>query len=149
MKTTYFIFGVLVIIVIIVAFNWNKVKAWIAGPPAQPLISDYDKCIASNKVKTDGESCSNCIPEGSGNPIFNGVIVNGECNHVQKQTPSKYIVSNPSGATIYEIKAGTFVVTGYQKPPYGTQIQIQSIDPSKQYVSTNYGWISTKDIAIN
>lgn len=149
-------FAIFIIALIIIYFigvaqwGWKNIFA-----PKPPIITqtDAEKCTQANKSKKDGEVCSNCVPEGSGMPNYNGVIKDGICVAKPEATPApaikKYVVSNQKGATIYSLQQGTFVPPRIPNVvPYGTQITILAIHQNQQFANTAYGWLKLTDIGI-
>lgn len=135
--------------VILVIVNWNSIMNFFKGsqttPSSQP--SDYDKCVTLNKSKKDGEDCTNCIPIGSSQATFSGVIKDGEC--VAKPAPVRYIISNAQGAPVYLLQGNTFLAPRMpQRVPQGTEVTIFAMSANKDYAKTSYGWLSVNDIAV-
>lgn len=146
MKPIYFVLGLIVLAGLIVAFNWDKVKAWFApAPDVTP--SDYDKCLEANKAKKDNEACSNCVAEGSGMPVFNGVIKDGVCVEKQVQQKTKrYIIINNNGAQVYTFDGTNYVGVKTPPVPYQTEVKIFAVSPKGDYANTALGWLATSDI---
>lgn len=91
---------------------WKQVKAFFTTPADIP-VSDYEKCVKANQSKPDGEACSNCVAEGSGQPNFNGVIKNGVCTVIPQPASitiaARLKVVNPAGASVYVLTNNNFV----------------------------------------
>lgn len=145
------IIGALLIYFIGVTQGWWK-NIFASAPSHAPTKTDFEKCTEANKSKADGTSCSNCVPEGSGQPNYNGIIRNGECvpkrESVSEPMLKRYVVSNKNGATVYSLQGNNFVAPRVpNKVPFKTLVTILAISPDQQYVNTAYGWLSISDIS--
>lgn len=141
--------GVYVLISLITG-KWNPLR-WFSSKPDEIEKSDFEKCEESNKAKADGEPCGNCVPAGSGQPNFNGVIKDGKCVVRQQTAPNfivkRYMVSNSNGALIYVLQGNNFISPRMgSRVPYKTEIKILGISPKRDYVNTSFGWLSVNDI---
>lgn len=160
-KAWHILVGLLVLVVIIIAFNWEKFYSWISGKNAT-VVSPYDECIAKNKALADGVPCTSCLPNGGRSTGFEGVIANGICvEKVVTQTPAivnnpkpvtyRLQVSNPNGARVYDKRADGNIVSVANAPliPVNTVLDIKaSVTSPQPYFSTQMGWVSGNDVTV-
>lgn len=49
------------------------------GGPTIIVDTAYQQCLAANRRLMEGDNCYNCVPTGSNQPVYQGIIVNGVC----------------------------------------------------------------------
>ena len=128
-------------------------RKWFSSKPYQEQ-SAFEKCEEANKAKPDGTDCSNCVPEGSGQPVFNGVIKDGKCLRIAQ--PASVTINlrkiriKANGAIPYSYINGNFVSPKVlNKIPAGTVLTVLQVATSSgvTYYNTAMGWISGNDIS--
>lgn len=79
-KNNSLLYGILILIGIgvLVYLFWDQISALWKKEPGEEK-SAYDTCVNKNKSLADGADCVNCVPEGSAQPNYRGIIKNGVC----------------------------------------------------------------------
>lgn len=130
---------------------WDNIMEYFGFSKKEPLPSEYDKCISTNKSLPDGADCHNCVPEGSAMASFNGKIINGECTQiiiVEKPKRKYLIVSKQGGAHPYLIQ-GSIVSSLRMIVPYGQRLEYgQVITSPRLMYQTKYGFMDAVDVSL-
>lgn len=142
----YFLIGV-------IKGEFNPRKWFAPATPPSPDKTDFEQCKEANRSKPDNEPCSNCIAEGSGQPVFNGVIRNGECVRVATSATInlRKIKVKANGAKPYSVVSGNFVsLANAATIPFGTELTVLQITNASgtNYFNTAMGWISANDVDV-
>lgn len=144
------IIGVIIVYAIGVSQKWWRN---IFSSKEEPEKSEYEKCVESNKSKADGAQCSNCVPEGSAQPAFQGKIVNGVCqqpteNPAPRPTYTNKIRIIKQGGTRTFATDSTGNIVSPQNAnmvPEGTVLTFTKyVTSPSTYYETQYGWIDGK-----
>lgn len=144
--------------IILYAVGVNQ-KWWknIFAPNGESEKPEYKKCIESNKSKSDGEPCNNCIPEGSQQATFSGVIKNGICEKPTQQpeprpsfTNKIQIIKQGGTRTFATDSTGNIVSPqNANMVPQGTVLTFTKyITSPSTYYETQFGWIDGKDAVL-
>ena len=157
MKPIYVVLSTLAgIAIILLGIKYRKNIIAFFSPKGNlpPSKSDYEKCVESNKAKADGVSCSNCVPDGSGMPNFNGTIVNGICVRVTSQPVSdtkRIQITKEGGTRTFSKDSGGNIVSPQNANmiPKGAVLTVtQSVTSPAPYYNTMYGWIDANDATV-
>lgn len=128
---------------------WNPAKWFVSAP--QP--NAYDKCVADNKAKKDGDPCTSCVDTANGQTgtPFQGTIVNGACTKTTTTQSYQIKITKQPSAQVYTRDAsGNFVSPVIPKTiAFGTVLGVIGVDKNPaSYYNTTAGWISANDSAV-
>lgn len=146
----YVILTIAGIILLLAIMNWDKIKKMFT-PETPDSESDFDKCLKKNKSMADGEPCTNCLPEGSTQPVYAGVIENGVCERIvsaNSQSFNKIKIVKLGGASTFMTDAAGNIVpsTTPDSIPEGTILTVtQYVTAPRIYYNTPSGWIDGND----
>lgn len=142
----YFLIGV-------IKGEFNPRKWFTPATPPTSDKTDVEQCKEANRSKPDNEPCSNCVAEGSGQPVFNGVIRNGECVRVATSATInlRKIKVKANGTKPYSVVNGNFVsMANATTIPEGTELTVlQAVNSNGTvYFNTAMGWIISTSVDV-
>lgn len=143
--------GISIVALALLIIFWKQIKKFFTTPANIP-VSDYEKCVKANQSKPDGEACSNCVSEGSGQPSFNGIIKNGVCTVIPQPASipiaARLKVVNPAGASVYVISNNNFVSPANPRViAVNTVLNLNQLIQRGNYIQIgNNEWLLNSDV---